>query len=289
MKRGLVWALGVLFAVATAAASFGGEYPNDGKEVIDITKAIYIGVKQLKQVEQSAEASATKEDWSFGNVVYEVPEIIEGNDVLEEPDTINPILPIALIHDGVFNEFSGIITLNQSPGDINNQGNAVSTAFTQCGETFLHAHAQAEKILGSKFCLSLPWEDLDGDGDKDWCIGEGNSVEASFTPRSNLITQCLIGVHGIVAINQSTGNINNQNNAVAMAVSDGAVACLAESDLDLVSGNNYVKEIAVVKNDTLEGGIFSNSGSSGMVAINQATGNICNQANVISSCLVAEF
>jgi hypothetical protein len=260
-------------------------------EHIDITKCIYLGIKQLKLVDKSAEASAKKFDWSQGNEVKEKTNIIEGNQVLEEPDTFQPVIPTALIHDSVFNDFSGIVSINQSPGNINNQGNAVSTAFADCGDAFLHAQARAEKINGEKIVLLPEVEFEDGTEIEltPVVIGDGNEVCAEFTPRTDTITNCLIGVHGIVGINQSAGNINNQNNAVAMAVSDKAVACLAESDLVLISGGNRVEELATIKTDVLEGAIFSGCGSSGIVGINQATGNICNQANVISACLLAPF
>jgi hypothetical protein len=301
MKRGLVWALSVIFLLAMAVPALA--IPLELKlklsvvhEDIDITKCIYLGIKQLKQVDKSAEANVSKFDWNFGNDVDEKAKIIEGNQILEEPDTVLPVIPEALIHDSVFNDFSGIISINQSPGNVNNQGNAVSTAFADCGDAFLHAQASVQKINGE--LLSIGNDMITSVGDVSVgsdmsilpiTIGEGNQVEAEFTPRSDLITNCLIGVHGVVGINQSAGNVNNQNNAVAMAVSDKAVACLAESDLLMISGGNEVEEKAVTKYDTLEGAIFSGSGSSGIVGINQATGNICNQANVISSCLLAPF
>jgi hypothetical protein len=276
MRRGLVWTLGVLFVLGASLPAAAGS-SSGGGEVIGITKAIYICVKQTKQIDRSAEAAAVKRDWSQGNTVFEQTEIIPDNDGFENSDNCKTVLPVALIHESVFNEFKGIVTLNQSPGDINTQGNAVSTAFANCSESFLHAKACAEKVLGERW-----------DSQKECFIGEGNCVEAPYTPRSNLITDCLLGVHGIIGINQSAGNINNQNNAVAMAVGDKATACIAESELSLISGGNTVKELAVIKTDVLEGAVFTGC-SSGIVAINQATGNICNQANVVSSCLLAPF
>jgi hypothetical protein len=280
MKRGVFWALSVILVMAMSSISLAGTTPTtDGsQEQIDITKCVYIGVKQLAMVDKSAEASVEKFDWSHDNEVKEIPEIIEGNQILEVPDTVIPVTPTALIHDSAFNDFQGIVTINQSPGNVNNQGNAVSTAFADCGNAFLHAKADVEKILGSKY-----------DEDSKTFIGGGNSFEACGTPRTDLITDCFIGVHGVFGINQSAGNINNQNNALAMAVSSGATACLAESDLELINSNNTVHEIATIKTDTLEGAIFSGTGSSGIVGINQATGNIVNQANVVSSCLLAPF
>ncbi|MFH0810406.1 MAG: hypothetical protein V2A77_08080 [Pseudomonadota bacterium] len=271
-----------MFLVAASAAFAGSE------ETININKCIYLGIKQLAQVNHSAEASAKKLDWSQDN---EVCEESGGNEILE---THEPVIPAALLHDRIFNEFNGIVTLNQSPGNINNQGNAISTAFDMGTKgAFLHAKASAVKINGEVFLPVLCLTDVAGVNAKgsteSLFVGEGNEVNAEFTPRSNLIADCLIGVHGVVGINQSAGNINNQNNAVAMAVGAKGIACLAEADLVLISGGNKVKELATCKHDTLEGAIFSGCGSSGMVGINQATGNICNQANVIASCLLCPF
>jgi hypothetical protein len=98
---------------------------------------------------------------------------------------------------------------------------------------------------------------------------------------------------GVVHANQAPGNMANQSNAFSLAVSlaRGGVA-LAEADLGQVNRNNLVKEsdsrgrdqgdpgfIGINKRAEILGSI---NGNTGVVGVNQSTGNMANQANVVA-------
>ena len=84
---------------------------------------------------------------------------------------------------------------------------------------------------------------------------------------------------GIVGVNQNAGNMNNQTNAVALAVGIGSQVALAESVLGQVNTGNTVQEVETLKVDRIADSINTNTG---IVGVNQSSGNMNNQASAIS-------
>jgi hypothetical protein len=95
---------------------------------------------------------------------------------------------------------------------------------------------------------------------------------------------------GIVHVNQATGNMNNQGNALAIGVSlVGDGVALAEADLGQVNCNNTVFEsdsevstepgFGINKTATITDSVINNQG---VVGVNQTAGNMANQANVVA-------
>ncbi|MFZ1060768.1 MAG: hypothetical protein WAP47_16415, partial [Candidatus Rokuibacteriota bacterium] len=84
---------------------------------------------------------------------------------------------------------------------------------------------------------------------------------------------------GIAQVNQNTGNMNNQTNAVALAVGLGADVALSEAALGQVNAWNTVYDVATVKYDFIKGSVNSNTG---IVSVNQSSGNMNNQGTAIS-------
>jgi hypothetical protein len=263
-------------------------------EIVTIEKDHEIGVKQIVKPSSSAESQALKNDTNTGNSVTETPK--EGreeeppdytyNDATEEytpvPGTGSPaVAPIpvtraATIDASTFDAAAGVLNVNQAPGSMNNQGNADSLAFggdaadilpvdpgTQgatayTGGTFLHAESSAEKI------------------------NTDNAVAAELSNRTNLIDNAFIGVDGLVGVNQAAGNVNNQNNATALSVGE-AIASLSEADLGMTNSGNIDSANWTTTTDSLTNGAFG--GASGILGVNQSSGNMNNQANVVAACV----
>ncbi len=282
MAMGFVMAL-TLPALADVSVSAEIEKTKDKEvtEKVSIEKAHYVGVKQIATPTHSAEAQAVKNDVNTGNSVTEAPNpaiaptytldpITEQVILVDPGKPATPINKQAVINTGAGDATSGVTGINQSPGSLNNQGNAVSVSMAAAGNAFLHAESSAEKINGDML------EDR-----------EGNSMTSDKSLRSNTIDGALMGVTGILGVNQSAGSMNNQNNATSMAVGLGSMAALSEADLGMVNSGNISSEIAVALADTLSTGALS--GGAGITSVNQSSGCMNNQANIIAVCATTPF
>ena len=96
---------------------------------------------------------------------------------------------------------------------------------------------------------------------------------------NEIINGSFDGATGIVGVNQAAGHLNNQNNAIAVALGDESVYALGESDLGQFNIYNYVDVIDQVRTDTISGSL---NGATGIVTVNQSSGSMNNQANVVS-------
>lgn len=214
-------------------------------EDVDIVKFHEVRVKQLANPTNSAEAQAVKNDENHDNV------IAEGT-----IDDSSPANKYATINAGTADGSAGIVSLNQSPGSINNQGNATSVAVTDVGQAFVHAEASVEKDLY-------------------------NNIVDTYQPnRSNTIDTALVGITGILNVNQGAGNVLNQNNATGLAAGENSIAALSEADLGMDNYLNTSLEDGGLLTDTLTNGALQ--GSFGIVNVNQSSGCMNNQANVVS-------
>lgn len=285
MKKSLVVLIAMAFVLALSLPALAevtvvGEIEKSKeKEVIEkvrIDKAHYVGVKQIAHPTNSAEAQAVKNDENTGNRLIESP--IEAkepqyfwNEHTQEQielDPGHPAIPVkknAAINAGVGDAASGVLGINQSPGSMNNQGNAVAVATSADGEAFLHAESSAEKINSGNVA---------GDAEA--------GIEMS--ERTNMIDSALVGVAGVVGVNQSAGSMNNQDNALSLAVGPDSIAALCEADLGMVNSGNITNEVAVVLLDCLNGTALA--GASGIISVNQSSGCMNNQANVVAVCAV---
>jgi hypothetical protein len=326
-------AFAFVMAMTLPAMANGDEY-EEGMVVpgeITITKAIYVGVKQIVKPSSSAEAHTAKKDYNQANRVFEnkEPAVPAGspeyyqNPITKEyvqiPDSETseaveavPVTKTAVIDDGSLDTASGIINVNQSPGSINNQGNAVSVAYSSeatpeiseigyltegearfVGGAFLHADADVEKVNGGlcgRELMPIKEDNSESNGilvdeyGLPFMLPLGNMVKADDgTTRKNTISNALGDVTGIVGVNQSAGNINNQNNATSLSVGDG-IAALSASDLDLCNTGNFSNETGTTTSDTLTTGALANA--SGIIGINQSSGCMNNQANVVAASVI---
>ncbi len=170
----------------------------------------------------------------------------------------------ATLGDSV-NENSGILGLNQDVGNMVNQANVVSFGFTDSPGSFTEAQAAVDQRNTNNTVFQNESETFD--------------IENPTPDRTATITGSINGNTGIVGVNQNAGNMNNQTNAVAVAVGFGAFVALAEADLGQVNSGNRVEEVATVKLDLIENSI---NGNAGIVSVNQSSGNMNNQAATVS-------
>lgn len=153
------------------------------------------------------------------------------------------------------NANSGVIGVNQSPGNLNNQANLSAMAII-AGDKQL-ATATGFATQASLF----------------------NEIYADRSVNTNIISGSISDNNGIVGVNQSSGNINNQFNSAALAagldeITNGA---LGEATLKQVNADSFLVHVAVFRSDVISGSI---NGNAGIVSVNQASGDMVNQANV---------
>jgi hypothetical protein len=152
---------------------------------------------------------------------------------------------------------NGVVQINQSPGNINNQANEGSVVSGSNTATFVHSEVSVEQV------------------------NQVNDVVANTVTNSTLITgPGTLGVAGIAQVNQSAGDLNNQNNSLSAALSDNGAVALSEVDLGQFNTAQLVDLTAVNRTDTINADALD--GYSGVVLINQSSGYANNQANLVS-------
>jgi hypothetical protein len=207
--------------------------------------------------------------------------------------------------DGSINDGTGVTNVNQAAGNMNNQGNSVSVAWDvdrpptappppnvppsdPGGSGFANSQAHVDQKNGTFLSGGEP-------------VLAPNLVDTvNLLFRDATISDSINGNSGVVQVNQSVGNMNNQANQFVLAVSllgdtqQGGVA-LSEADLGQITVGNSVQEsdsqptendeslIGINKSASMTGSI---TGNSGVIGVNQAAGNMTNQANNVSAAVV---
>jgi hypothetical protein len=153
------------------------------------------------------------------------------------------------------NDNSGVVGVNQSPGNMNNQANMSAMAVIAGDKQLVEANGFA--VQASLF----------------------NRIFGDRSVNTNTISGSISNNNGIVGVNQSSGNINNQLNSAALAAGLDSVTngALGEATLKQVNADNFLTHIAVFLSDSISGSI---NGNAGIVSVNQASGDMVNQANV---------
>ncbi|HWA46345.1 MAG TPA: hypothetical protein VHA10_24215 [Hypericibacter adhaerens] len=187
---------------------------------------------------------------------------------------------------GSVNNNIGVFGFNQDVGNMTNQGNAVSVAGISNLPAFANSQAEAdqsntdnssydfERIRSAEDGHVLSFEDIQADHDPtSFQVGKSTLIDGSINTNT-----------GVINVNQNAGNMNNQNNGVALAVGLGALVALSEGALGQTNAGNFVSEVETVKTDTISDSI---NGNTGIVNVNQSVGNMNNQGNVVSLAAVA--
>jgi hypothetical protein len=205
------------------------------KEVSQTLTAVEANSENINlTVIQDARPGATADAQS------ELYEGLEGNEVVEADGE-----SLARIADG-FAAATGIVGINQSPGNCNNQGNLVSFAYAEAdGGTALLAGGSAE------------------------VLNRANLIEAG----------AFADFAGALQVNQSAGNLNNQNNILSVASGNQGIVAISETALGQQVARNTVREMSVLKRDVISAGAFS--GASGIISVNQSSGCGNNQINIV--------
>jgi hypothetical protein len=272
----LAFGAGVAQADVNVAASVFKTKTKTVTETITVTKTIDLNVLEDILVDSVSETEVVKNQRNQFNFV-------EDEDGLStaEIDGVNG-------DEGSFNDASGMLLVNQSPGFINNQANDVSVTYAneQSVEEGVFAHSQVavEQINGwhppdvgtdGSITVTTP-PDLNTDGFPDFV----NVYEiVSGTINTDTISGSFNGASGVAGVNQAAGSLNNQNNAVGIALADFAVFSLGETDLGQFNTYNLANVTNVIRSDTISG---SFNEFTGVAAVNQSAGSLNNQANAVS-------
>jgi hypothetical protein len=274
----LAFGAGIAQADVNVAASVFKTKTKTVTETINVTKTVNVNVVEDIQVDAVSETEVVKNQRNQFNYV-------------QDEDTLSTAeINGAEDSEGSFNDASGILLVNQSPGFINNQANDVSVTHANEqsfeGGVFAHSQVAVEQINGwhppdvgedGTITVTTP-PDLDQDGFPDFV--NTYALVSDGTTHTDTIGSSFNGASGIAGVNQSAGSMNNQNNAVGIALGDFAVFSLGETDLGQFNTYNSANILAGLSNfDTISG---SFNEFNGVAAVNQSAGALNNQANAVS-------
>lgn len=276
MKRILAILLVLLFGAGTAPAfadvTVLVNIFKDKDKVIteEITKDIdvVLNLRVRLQLDSAAKAQAIVNQLNEENVVLQrfrgpgAP--VDGFDLL------------AITIDSIRGN-QGVTAVNQDVGNNANQAFEISGAVTDVtngpeGGGVADAEAEVDQVNQFNSVTTVR-NSLD--------VGE--EVRAVFTAN---LQSSIANNSGVVSFNQNAGNVNNQANVVAVAVGIGDEnhnVALSEAALGQVNTHPEpefgIEEERVNKTSTINASIVNNSG---IVGVNQTSGNMANQANVVA-------
>ncbi len=252
MKNLLGITLGLLVCVALAMPAIA-----DVSVDVTVEKNKDINIWEQVWIVKSATVDVT--------VKLESKSAAEANAMLNQVNTHNQHTGVLVIDPddpsseivGSISSNSGIVGVNQASGIMNNQGNVVASATTTGESAFVNSQAAAEQQNTFNVELQL------------LAISQG------------VIDGSISGNDGVVGVNQASGSLNNQANTVAVAagLGGGPIVALAEADLGQTNSLLSVTDLAAIRLASITDSI---KGNSGVVGVNQSSGALNNQANLIS-------
>lgn len=284
---GIVLAMAVAGAVAPAFADVDAVATiNKSKDIqvfetITVTKDVRIFVGSAFTLDAAAEAQALANVSNVGNVVNGTdPSRPTADDEVRGEDEEYGIHLSATL-EGSANNNTGVWGVNQDAGNMANQANIVSISGLSddgIGDgAFADAQAHVDQAnLNNRAIEFEVLRDLDG---RPVVLSDDLDPDTFALNKSAVINNSINTNTGVMNVNQNVGNMNNQTNAVAAAVGLGAVVALSDADLGQETSGNFVNEFETVKRSTISNSI---NGNSGIVNVNQSTGNMNNQGNVVS-------
>ena len=237
-------------------------------EVVRINKHIFIDVVLDKKYGGAAEADGVSNQ---SNTFNAVGSTLSGPEV--DGQTAYGINRHAVINGSV-NTNTGIVGVNQDVGNMVNQANVVAIALTTTPATVVDA-AGVTRNIGS---VVNSQAEADQKNERNTVV-QREVFDRSRLDRSATISGSVNGNSGVVGVNQNSGNMNNQLNKLSLAIGPGAHVALSEAALGQVNAHNKVTEVATNRVDRIFGAASNNSG---IVGVNQSSGNMNNQASVVS-------
>lgn len=241
-----------------------------------VDKFIDINVVLDEELDGSAAALAAANIYNAENEVGACEESCPGGPAMDPSGdflTFNLDLEATLTNSVQGNQ--GIVGVNQDVGNMVNQGNLLAFARTEFtdGSSLIVSDAQAEVDQYNSSNYVHQEELLPRDPDNpDFDIFDDPD-------HASTITNSINNNDGVVGVNQNSGNMNNQTNAVAMVIGEGNAVVLAEAALGQENTFNEVLGIETVKIDRIE---FSVNDNNGIVSVNQSVGNMNNQGSSIA-------
>lgn len=170
---------------------------------------------------------------------------------------------------GSINRNTGLVSVNQAAGNMNNQGTAIAFSFD--------ADSPAPPTDPGNGNGKTGFAEAQASGTQ---YNQNNMVDSvNILFRDALIRDSINGNTGLVYVNQAAGNLNNQANALSVAVSLAAGVALSEADLGQFNTGNTVIEHDVFKTAVINNSVNRNTG---IVGVNQTSGNMANQTNMVS-------
>lgn len=241
-------------------------------EDIDVVKDINFTITVDPAIEKAAESLAILNQLNTGNTAC--------SNCAEKRDLFTD--------SGNFN--SGVIVVNQAAGNMNNQGSAISAAVDA---VVVPGPGEDGEVPPSD---PLGFADAQASSDQQNLENMVDSINLAF--REALIMDALNDNTGIIHVNQTPGNMNNQGNELSISVSFEAGVALAEADLGQVNtGNTVLESDQTFEEQTDEGTVVTPAGiginktatlsnavnfNTGIIGVNQGAGNMANQANVVA-------
>lgn len=249
-KRSLLISVGVMSLVGAAEIAQAGDDPVDF--FMEPESGMMVTIPGLDGV--AAIVSAT----GIGEATVEASQSIVGNTIIQEGGDL------AVDFAGSGNSLRGVLSINQEAGNMNQQANIRTLVMVDAGggSAVLHIDVNTSQEL------------------------RGNSLTLRDTgPSSVAITDSFNGGTGIVGINQTAGNMNQQLSVVAVAIGSnvgpGAIH-LGDAQLGQIGGgaDNTLEEEGVQGPRT---NTLSNSFNdfSGIAQINQTTGDMNRVTQVV--------
>ncbi|MBI3127148.1 MAG: hypothetical protein HYZ11_06060 [Candidatus Tectomicrobia bacterium] len=254
LATSLMLGAGPAFADVFVAVDVFKRKDIDIVERIEIAKAVTVSAFFAGAVEKAAESDVIVDQVNLGNQAC--------TNCDEKTDT--------LVNSG--NSNSGVLSINQAAGNMNNQGNVVSAAVDAVvgngggtpptpsdptGVANSQSALEQENGVFVKFAFDVtvtPARPLDERFESDvdftnlFIVANGNTVTTvDIIFRDATLQNAVNGNSGIAQVNQSPGNMNNQANSLSLAVSlAGNGVALAEADLGQINAVNQVFESDVV-------------------------------------------
>lgn len=242
-------------------ADFTKDKDTNVTETIYREKAVFLNVQVAPNVTKMAESIAMLNQATGGNFQIET--------ATQRTDTIT---------NSVTNNV-GLTILNQTSGDLNNQGSSAGGAanFGSTGVVYSEAEAGAEQSSKGNTLV-----------ERDLAFFSSNPNEIDGMPntptrvagKTASITNAINNNQGVVHVNQAVGNMSSQANSLSLATSFGEGGIVLT---DAVLGQRSYQNSAT-QNNVLRSVVFDNAvvNNTGIVSVNQSAGSLGNQANVVA-------
>jgi hypothetical protein len=207
--------------------------------------------------------------------------------------TTEPKTKAALIRNSYIGG-AGIANVNQAPGNENNQANETAVSLGQSGSP-LQPLAETPETFQGMYCeaqvVTVQYNGILYNPGPDTRTPAGNNYATGGYTKTDTINNSFGEFAGVVNVNQSAGSLNNQGNAVAIAGGIDQIVVKAATNVMLAQNNAHNTMTEGVVNtagifvgnntaDTIANGSFA--GASGVMNVNQASGSLNNQKNVVS-------